>query len=145
MAFMYSLAFGVITALAIMLGRGDIQAFISCPSFVFVVAGILIFILASGRWTDFSRGVKHLFEWRCSLSMDRETAVRISRFFRKLSFAGLVVGALGSLIGIIIMLGAFTLETIGPGLAMCLLTLFYSFFLSVTVFLPISLYYDGKE
>ena len=145
MPFMYILAFGVITALAIMLGRGDILAFISCPSFVFVVAGILIFILASGRWADFSHGVKHLFEWRRSPSVDQETSARISRFFHKLSFAVIVIGALGSLIGIVIMLGHLDLESIGPGLAMCLLTLFYAFFLSVAVFLPISLYYDGKE
>ena len=141
---MYILAFGVITALAILLGRGDIMAFISCPSFVFVIAGILLFVLTSGRWSDFSRGIKHLFQWRRSLSMDRETAVRISRYFRKLSFAGLVIGALGSLIGIMIMLSHLDPETIGPGLAMCLLTLFYAFFLSIAVFLPISLYYDRE-
>ena len=145
MAFVYILAFGVITALAIIIGWGDIMMYISTPSIVLTVAGILLFVLASGRWADFSRGVKHLFEWRRSLPLDRETAVRISRFFRKLSSATLGIGFFWSLVGLMIMLCHFDPETIGPGLAMCLLTLFYAFFLSVAVFLPISLYYDSKE
>ncbi|MCL2623543.1 MAG: hypothetical protein FWD31_07760 [Planctomycetaceae bacterium] len=145
MTFVCILAFGVLVVLAVITGAGSLAVFINCPSIVAVVAGVLLFVLASGRWTDFSHGMKHLVAWQRSLTMDRQTAVRISRFFRMLCFATLGIGAFWSLTGLVIMLSDLNLEIIGPAVAMCLMTLFYSFFLSFVVFLPISLYYDDKE
>ena len=145
MTFVYILTFGVLVVLAVIAGAGSLQMFFCCPSIVAVVAGVLLFVLASGRWTDFSRGMKHLVAWQRSPTMDRQTAVRISRFFRMLCFATLGIGAFWSLMGLMIMLSDLNLEIIGRSLGICLLTLFYSFFLSFVVFLPISLYYDDKE
>ena len=145
MTFVYFLVFTVILALSIGLGGGTLKGFVDYPSVIMVVASILLVVLASGRWADFSRGIKHLFEWRNSEQMDRKTAVRISRFFRTLSFASLAIGGFWSLVGVILMLSDMNPDTIGSGLAIAFLTLFYSFFLSLTVFFPISLYYAGQR
>ena len=148
MTFVYLMVFTVIVAMSIAVGGGSMGTmfgFIDYPSVVMVVAGILMVVLASGRWADFSLGMKHLFEWRHPKPMDRKTAMRLSRFFRTLSFTSLALGAFWSLIGMIIMLSNFELETLGKGLAIALLTLFYSFFLSLAVFFPISFHYAGMH
>ena len=145
MTFVYILIFAATVAFSIILAGGTIYGFIDYPSVVMVVASILLFVLASGQWKEFSCGIKHLFEWQRPEQIDSKTAVRISRLFRTLSFASLAIGGFWSIMGIILMLCNLNPETIGQGLAIVLLTLFYSFFLSVAVFFPISLYYAGKH
>ena len=145
MTFMYFMIFVALFMGVIVLATGSILAFFNTLSVMVVVLGILLFVLASGRWADFSCGIKHFFQWRTPEPIDRDTAKRIARFFRTLSFANLSIGGLWSLVGVMIILADFTPETIGPGLAVALQTLFYSIILSLTVFFPISLFYAGKH
>ena len=143
MTFAYFMIFGVILLLAIVLSGGSIWSFIDLTSAIAVGASLLLFVLACGKWKVFSSGMKHFFQWRQPAPVDRNTAVQISRFFRTLSFAGLAIGGFWSVFGIIIMLSDLVLERIGIGLGLALLSLFYSFMLSLTVFFPISLYFSG--
>ena len=127
--------------ITIIIGGGSIFGFIDIPSIIIVVASVLLFILASGQWPVFSRGMRHFFQFRDNLEIDRHKAVKISRFFRVLGFASPVIGFFWTIVGLIIMLSNLSPETIGSGLAIALLTLFYSCLLSVIVFFPISLFF----
>lgn len=145
MGFLCFLSFIVITALTIILGGGSIAGFVDIPSLIVVAASILLFVVASGQWQVFIQGFKHFFQFHDRSHLDHHSAVKISRFFRILGFACPGMGFFWSIVGGIIMLGNLSPETIGNGLAIALLTLFYSCLLSVIVFFPISLYFVGVQ
>ena len=128
------LLFVAITAITIFYGGGSIWGFVDVISIIIVATSILLFILASGQWAVFSRGMRHFFQFHDNLKIHRNDAVKISRLFRILGFACPVIGFFWTIVGLIIMLSNLSPETIGSGLAVALLTLFYSCLLSVIVF-----------
>jgi flagellar motor component MotA len=143
MPFVYFLIFSVITATGIGLGGIPVSAFMNFLGMTVVGVSILVLVLAGGRWADFSRGMRHFFAFRRSTPANRPDAARIARFFRTLSSVSLAIGGFWSLVGVIIIVADMDPDNIGPGMAVALLTLFYTCFLSLTVFIPISLYYAG--
>jgi len=145
MTFVYFMIFGVVLSLSTILCGGSLQGFIDLPSVISVGASLLLFVLAGGKWKVFSSGMKHFFAWRQPAQVDRNSAAQISRFFRTLSFASLAIGGFWSVFGLIIMLANLDPKTLGIGLGVALLSLFYSFMLSLTVFFPISLYFSGMH
>ena len=141
MSFVCFMLFVAVTAVAITLGGSSIMVFFDLPSLTIVTIGLLLFVLASGQWAFFAQGMKHFFRFHDHSQVTRQDAIRITRLFRTLGFVSPAMGFFGSLMGGIIMLGNLSPETIGNGIAISLLTLFYSCILSVIVFFPISLHF----
>ena len=143
MSFVYFMLFVAVTVIAIAIGGSSVWVFVDIPSLIMVAAGLLLFVLASGQWAFFKQGMTHYFRFHDHSQVSRQDAIRINRLFRTLGFVSPALGFLGSLLGGVIILSNLSPETVGSGVAISLLTLFYSCMLSVIVFFPISLYYAG--
>ena len=133
--------FGVLFGACVNVAGSSVDRFIDFPSVVLVIAGILVFVIGSGQVSTFFHGMKQLFRFREVPGQQRKAAMKTAQFFKTLSYFSVVIGALWTLVGLVLMLSNLNPETIGGGIAVSLLTLFYSFVLSVAVFMPISMQY----
>ena len=77
MSFLYFLLFVAVTALTIFYGGGSIFGFVDMVSIIIVATSMLLFILASGQWAVFSRGMRHFFQFHDNLEIHRNEAVEI--------------------------------------------------------------------
>lgn len=101
---------------------GDIGAFVDIPSIIFVLPGTF--------FTLFAKFGKDLF------SKDEQIRAQIGEEGISISF---LWGYLGALVGFVIILGNISdLAALGPAFAVCLLSIFYSFLLSLFVFYPMT-------
>jgi flagellar motor component MotA len=79
-------------------------------------------------------------------AVDSETAKAGSRYFSTLSLYTLGTGMLGFLTGIMVVLAYYMEDTkyVGPNMAVALITLFYSVFFCLLIFLPFKMVLDSK-
>lgn len=84
--------------------------------------------------------IMHVLNWRIQKSVERENAQ--ARLFRTLATFSPAFGMLGTLVGLINMLaelGSGSLETVGRGLSIALITTVYGVILSNLIFKPIAI------
>lgn len=114
------LAFAIV--LFAVFAAGDIGVFVDIPSLLFVVPGTF--------FTLFAKFGKDLF------SKDDVVRAQVGQEGISISF---IWGYFSALVGFVIILGNLTdLAAIGPAFAVCLLSIFYSFLLSLIVFYPMT-------
>lgn len=141
MIFLGFLIFCVLFLAGVTIAGSTAWAFYDLPSIILVAAGIIGFVIATRRFSTFRRGIRQVFRFGDIPESQRKEALQTANFFKTLSYFSLVIGGLWTLMGFVLMLGNLDPETIGTGVALSLLTLFYSFVLSATIFMPISVQY----
>jgi len=113
----------------------SLGVFMDAPSMLFMILSLSGVIVASGNWKLFVKAKKALFKKVCPLTHEeRESAITLFKTLRKSSiYAGLI----GSLIGILLMLGnLYDIEILAANLALSLLCLYYAFFINLVFFNP---------
>ena len=141
MIFLGFLLFSFLFVLGSLIGGMAPIVFFDIPSIVMVAGGILCFVMATRRFSTFRRGIRQVFRLGDIPESERKEAIITANFFKTLSYFSLVIGGLWTLMGFCIMLGDMDPETLGVGIAVSLMTLLYSFVLSATIFMPISIQY----
>ncbi|MCL2006295.1 MAG: hypothetical protein FWG73_09075 [Planctomycetaceae bacterium] len=106
--------------------------------FSFVLSGLTGYILICGR-KEFARGIKAFFAF--SLLPDDEAG----RFFQRLTTFTVRWGLFGMLLGLASIMLDLDLDTMGIGIAFCLLSVLYTLGLAGFVFLPIGLRLSPSE
>lgn len=127
----FFLAF-IVVALSIMICGAPLAAFFDTPSIIVVGASVLLFLIGSGHVGLFFNGL------RKSFSFQREENAAMSESFAKLSWFTPMAGVFWAVVGIMIMLGDLDPETVGVGIAVTLLTMFYAVFVTLFLFWPIA-------
>ena len=141
MIFLGFLIFCLLFVAGAAIGGVPAMVFFDIPSIVMVAGGILCFVMATRRFSTFRRGIRQVFRLGDIPESERKEAMITANFFRTLSYFSLVIGGFWSLMGFCIVLGNMDPETLGIGVAVSLMTLLYSFVLSATIFMPISIQY----
>ncbi len=139
MIFFNFLLASILLAFSIILAGAPLSAFWDVPSVVAIVASVLLFAAGAGHWLTFCRGIGGIF----SPEIPKDEAT--SKFFEKLVHFTLCAGLFWTLLGFIIILGSMDPETVGVGLAVSLLTVFYSLFFSLFLFWPIAVRTKPEE
>ncbi len=109
-------------------GKSDLGAFIDPRSFAIAFLGPVALLIASFGW----RGAKAALGTLFSRSSSQRETTDAASFFRLAAVFALACGFLGALIGLVIMLQNMDAPaTIGPALALTLLTQLYGVLLAV--------------
>lgn len=131
---LWVLAFIGIVIIGIVLAGGDIRWFISVASFVIVVLPGLLLSLANFSPTE----IFHFFGMGFGSKELTEADLKKGlAFFRALQYYLILSGIIGTLIGLVAMLG--TIEDpskIGVAMSVALLTILYAFILTAAVTVP---------
>ncbi|MDR1382760.1 MAG: hypothetical protein LBJ67_02765 [Planctomycetaceae bacterium] len=143
MLLLIDLTFIVITLFVVIIGGGTASLCIDCPGFFAMILSLLLFVIGSGKWSVFWRGLKYLFAFRRNSTTDVRQALEIFRFFRTLSIVSVLFGGFWSISGLLVILSNLNPQIIGSALAVAILTTFYSLALSLMVFLPISVHFGS--
>ena len=114
-------------------GKTQILWFLDAPSLLAVLGIQLIVIGASGQMSSFVKGFKLAFfnkgYTKDELAIQAEKSEYAMEFGIKVT---ILAGALSGIIGLVVMLGHLdSPETIGPNLAVAILTIFYGIFLAL--------------
>ncbi|MDA3958315.1 MotA/TolQ/ExbB proton channel family protein [Oceanispirochaeta sp.] len=118
--------------------------------YIFIdIASLLIILLFLMLLTVFQIGIKQTILYYKAVfdpTVDSETAKAGSRYFSTLSLYTLGTGMLGFLTGIMVVLAYYMEDTkyVGPNMAVALITLFYSVFFCLLIFLPFKMVLDSK-
>lgn len=138
MIFTAFLFFCSLVVLSQLLAGAPLLALVDIPSFACVVLCTFLFVLSSGRFSLFVRGMISIF--RYEPEKPHPDNREIARFFQELFWFEIVLFALNATWGGVICCAySFDPMNIGAGVAVICLSLFYSFAIACFLFLPISL------
>ncbi|MDR0522378.1 MAG: hypothetical protein LBH00_11075 [Planctomycetaceae bacterium] len=127
----------VITVPAVASGSiNKLSIFWDMPSACLVLLTMMILVGGQGKWSLFWRGLRSSFSSQ-PLDNSPENA-ETAALFRYISNGTFLGGGFWSLCGLIMLFADLNPQYVGPGLAVCSLTLFYAFFLSLFIFSPIA-------
>jgi flagellar motor component MotA len=122
------------------LGKGSLFLFIDVPSFLIVVGGTvgaLLFSFGSG----FGTALRALFR----ASVDKHTLQTGIEFYDRAKTYLIAWGVIGFFLGMVLMLANLTdPDSLGPGLAVSLITVFYGLIFGYGLCMPITCLLQGR-
>lgn len=137
----YLLLFAIALALlaaAVLFGGAGIAIALDLPSLIFVAGLALTVSLMGGSFRDIGGYYRVVF--KNAGEADTVLLKRASAYFRTLRNTLIAAGFCGTLAGVIVMLSMLSdASTIGRGMALALITLFYAAILILLVALPFEL------